>query len=147
MIRLAGISDVPAIQEMIKSIPGLWDENWRSDVVERAIMSGDAIALVHLEGDTIDGFLCSHDVAFRGYLSELVVSPSAQRKGIGGRLLAEAERRLSERGCALVVADVWRDAEGFYLAQGWSAPQVVLLRKRLVALTALSEGDRKAPPN
>ena len=55
----------------------------------------------------------------------------AQRKGIGGRLLAEIERRLAERGCGIVIAVVWRDAEEFYRSHGWTPPDVVLLRKRL----------------
>jgi hypothetical protein len=52
---------------------------------------------------------------------------------MGSRLLAELERRLAARGCAVVIADVWRDAEAFYRAQGWTPPAVVLLRKRLAA--------------
>jgi hypothetical protein len=66
------------------------------------IGSAEAIALVHLEGETIEGFACAHDAGFRAYLSELVVS-----------------------------RDVWRDAERFYRVRGWTPPAVVLLRKRL----------------
>ena len=131
MIRFASISDADGIRELMKSVSGFWDESWRADVLQRVIGSAEAIALVDVDGDTIEGFACAHDAGFRGYLSELVVSPSAQRKGIGGRLLAEIERRLAERGCAIVIADVWRDAESFYRAHGWEPPSVVLLRKRL----------------
>jgi GNAT superfamily N-acetyltransferase len=83
------------------------------------------------KGAVIDGFISAHDLSFRAYLSELVVAPQAQRRGIGARLLGEIERRVAERGCAVSVADVWQDAEEFYRAQGWTPPSVILVRKRL----------------
>jgi ribosomal protein S18 acetylase RimI-like enzyme len=86
---------------------------------------------VHVENELIDGFISAHDVGFRAYLSELVVSPAAKGQGIGSKLLQEMEQRLVARGCAVVIADVWRNAEAFYRSQGLPAPQVVLLRKRL----------------
>lgn len=132
MIRPAETSDIGRIRALIQSVAGLWDQSWRPDVLERALGSQQTIALVHDDGKTLDGFACAHDVGFRGYLSELVVSPASQGQGVGSLLLAEIERRLSERGCSIVVADVWRDAEGFYRAHGWTQPEVVLLRKRLV---------------
>lgn len=131
MIRPAEPSDVPRIRALMQSVAGFWDDGWRPDVLERVLGSADTIALVDEEGGAIDGFACAHDVAFRGYLSELVVSPERQGHGIGARLLSEVERRLAARGCAVVVADVWRDAERFYRAAGWTPPAVTLLRKAL----------------
>jgi GNAT superfamily N-acetyltransferase len=131
MMRVADLSDAPGIESLMKSISGFWDAAWPSNVVERAIGSAEAVAVVHLTGTEIDGFACAHDLGFRGYLSEIVVAASAQRRGIGGRLLLEIERLLSERGCTTVMADVWRDAEKFYRSHGWTPPAVVLLRKRL----------------
>jgi GNAT superfamily N-acetyltransferase len=61
----------------------------------------------------------------------LVVAPSTQGEGIGGRLLDEIERRITQRGCSALIADVWREAEGFHRSHGWTPPPVVLLRKRL----------------
>jgi len=131
VIRLAGISDIPRIEALMKSIAGFWDESWRPDVLQRALATSESIALVHQDDDTIDGFICGHDVGFRAYLSELVVSPASQRRGVGSQLVAELERRLSDRGCTVLIADVWRDAVPFYLSCGWTPPAVVLLRKRL----------------
>jgi GNAT superfamily N-acetyltransferase len=133
VIRTAIASDISGIRALLRSVAGFWDDSWRADVVERALRSAETMALVHAAGEGIDGFLCAHDVAFRAYLSELVVPPSAQGAGIGGQLLTEAERRLAKRGCSIVIADVWLDAEGFYRAHGWTSPRVVLLRKRLGA--------------
>jgi ribosomal protein S18 acetylase RimI-like enzyme len=133
MIRVAAVADVSGIRALMKSVAGFWDDTWRDDVLERALGSAETIALASLEGDRIDGFVCAHDVGFRAYLSELVVSPSAQGTGIGGQLLSEVERRLGQRGCGIVIADVWRDAEAFYRSHAWTTPAVVLLRKRLAA--------------
>jgi len=135
VIRLAGTGDIPRIEALMKSVAGFWDESWRPDVLERVLDSSETIALVH-EDDTMDGFVCGHDVGFRAYLSELVVSPVSQGRGVGSELIAELERRLSDRGCFVLIADVWRDAERFYRSHGWTPPDVVLLRKRLDAPAA-----------
>ena len=131
MIRLASTGDIPRIEALMKSVAGFWDESWGPDVLQRALAPSGSIALVHQEDDTIDGFVCGHDVGFRAYLSELVVAPASQRGGVGSQLVAELERRLSERGCTVLIADVWRDAVPFYRSRGWTPPAVVLLRKRL----------------
>jgi len=111
----------------------MWNESWPPNVLDRALSSTDAIAVVHDAGEGIDGFACAHDLGFRAYLSELVVAPDAQRRGLGTQLLSEIERQLADRGCPVVVADVWKDAERFYRANGWDPPSVVLLCKRLEA--------------
>ncbi len=131
MIRDASTTDISDIQALMNSVDGFWDESWRPDVLERAVGSPDTIALVHQDGAIIDGFICAHDLGFRAYLSELIVAPHVQRRGIGAQLLAEIERRVAERGCAVIVADVWRDAEEFYRSRGWTPPSVILVRKRL----------------
>jgi len=131
VIRDAMITDISDIRALMHSVTGFWDETWRGDVLERALRSPDTIALVHQDRDAIDGFVCAHDLAFRAYLSELVVSPQAQHRGVGSRLLSQVEERMAGRGCSVIVGDVWRDAEKFYRARGWAPPPVVLLRKRL----------------
>ncbi len=131
VIRDASTTDISNIRALMNSVDGFWDESWRPDVLERAVGSPDTIALVHQDGAIIDGFICAHDLGFRAYLSELVVAPHVQRRGIGAQLLAEIERRVAERGCAVIVADVWRDAEEFYRSRGWTPPSVILVRKRL----------------
>ena len=130
-IRDASVADTVEIRALMKSVEGFWDDTWRPDVLERALGSPATIALVHLGSGGIDGFACAHDVGFRGYLSELVVSRIVRGRGVGSQLLSEVERRLADRGCALIIADVWRDAENFYRGLGWIPPAAVLLRKRL----------------
>ena len=147
VIRLAGTADIPRIQILMKSVAGFWNDGWRPDVLERVLHSSETIALVHDEDDTIDGFVCGHDVGFRAYLSELVVSPASQGRGVGSRLVSELERHLAERGCSVLIADVWRDAERFYRSRGWTSPAVVLLRKRLEAPAASHAPAPAAQPS
>jgi ribosomal protein S18 acetylase RimI-like enzyme len=120
----------------MKSVPGFWDETWRRDALERALGSSETVALVHYANGEIDGFACAHDVGFRAYLSELIVATASQGRGVGSRLVSEIEKRLAERGCAVVISDVWQDAAGFYRSRGWEPPPVVLLRKRLDSAAA-----------
>ena len=124
MIRAATLADVSAIRALMKSVAGFWDETWREDVLERALSCVETLAFVHVGADRLDGFACAHDLGFRAYISELVVSPSVQGKGVGGQLLSQLEQSLTGRGCSVVIADVWRDAEGFYRSHGWSPPPV-----------------------
>lgn len=116
----------------MQSVPGLWHEDWREDVLERAIRSADGLAFVWADGAQILGFVCAHDLGFRGYLSALVVAEKARGRGIGRQLVRQVERELAARGCVVLISDVWKGAEGFYRALGWASPDVILLRHRLV---------------
>lgn len=130
-IRGATPNDVPPIRRLLQSLGGLWQESWRADAIERALDSAAGLALVAVRGDVVVGFVCAHDVGFRAYLSELAVSESEQKSGLGTELLRRIETELAERGCSVLVADVHPPAEPFYRALGWSAPAATLLRRRL----------------
>ncbi len=131
-IRPAVESDIDLIRALIESIPGLWHLDWRPNVLERAIRSADGLAFIWLDDDQPVGFACAHDVGFLAYLSLLAVAEGARGRGIGAALIRHIEQTLADRGCAILISDVWQDAVGFYQALGWSAPPVVLLRHRLL---------------
>jgi GNAT superfamily N-acetyltransferase len=139
MIRTATEHDLASIRMLIKSVPGFWHDEWRSDVLERALHASDGLAFVWEEEGNILGFSCAHDVGFLGYLSLLVVAESARGKGIGRELIIRTERELVERGCVTLISDVWQEAVGFYRALGWSVPGAVLLRHRLGPLPRSSQ--------
>lgn len=132
MIRTVTARDIPHIQSLVKSVPGFWHEDWRDDVLERGIRAADGLAFVWDENGRIVGFVCAHDVGFLGYLSQLVVAEESRGKTIGKQLVRRVEQELAARGCAVLISDVWKDAEGFYRALGWTPPDVVLLRQRLL---------------
>jgi len=130
-IKTASASESDAIAELLKSINGVWQKEWRPDAVSRSISAADGLAFVAVEQKRIIGFICGHDLGFRAYLSEFAVAEAHQRAGIGKLLLQSFERALAQRGCRLVVADVYPPAEPFYRALGWAAPSAVLLSHRL----------------
>ena len=124
--------DSDSVTDLLKSIGGVWQPTWRSDCVHRAISAADGLAFVAVEEEHVIGFISGHDLGFRAYLSEFVVAESHQRAGIGTALLRSLEEALAQRGCRLVVADVYPPAEPFYRALGWGAPASVLLSHRLL---------------
>jgi predicted N-acetyltransferase YhbS len=132
MIRMATERDVPAIRSLVETVPGFWHENWRQDVLERGIRTADGLAFVWTDGGAVVGFVCAHDVGFLGYLSALVVAEEARGRGIGRQLVRQVEQELAARGCAVLISDVWKGAEKFYRALGWTSPDVVLLRQKLM---------------
>jgi GNAT superfamily N-acetyltransferase len=62
----------------------------------------------------------------------LIVVRKARNKGIGRKLIQHIENELVSRGCHVIISDVWKNSVGFYKSLGWSEPDVVLLRKRLI---------------
>jgi predicted N-acetyltransferase YhbS len=131
MIREATQNDISAIRALMKDEPSFWQEEWRSDVLERGLDAASGLAFVYVAGEDIIGFVSGHDLGFRAYLSELVVAKTHKGEGVGRQLVAHLESALVARGCTILIADVWKDARGFYESLGWSAPDVILLRKRL----------------
>jgi ribosomal protein S18 acetylase RimI-like enzyme len=131
MIRQARLQDATAIRLLMQSEPQLWQESWPSNVLERALKAAEGLAFVWEEQNVLLGFVCAHDIGFRGYLSELVVAEDARSRGIGEQLLSRVQNELAERGCSVLVTDAYRPAEGFYRGLGWQSPDAVLLARRL----------------
>lgn len=121
----------------MKSVPGFWHRCWRDDALERAIQAAAGLAYVCDRGGRIVGFACAHDVGFLGYLSALIVAEEARGEGVGKQLVQRAEGELAARGCAVLISDVWKEAEAFYRTLGWTPPDAVLLRRRLLAKGSL----------
>jgi len=132
MIRAATKEDIPAIVELMKSEPGFWHDDWRKDVLERAIDSVDCLAFLWEENEQVIAFASAHDVGFLAYLSTLIVAEPARNKGFGKKLIQHIENELTYRGCNTLISDVWQNAAGFYKSLGWSEPDVVLVRKKLI---------------
>lgn len=131
MIRPAQLSDATALRRLIQTEPQMWHESWPADVLERALKAAEGLAFVWEEQGLLLGFVCAHDVGFRGYLSLLIVAEEARGQGIGPQLLSRVQSELTERGCPLLIADVCPTAEEFYRSLGWQPPYATLLARRL----------------
>jgi GNAT superfamily N-acetyltransferase len=78
--------------------------------------------------------MCAHDVAFRTYVSELVVAGHARNQGIGRQLVGTVEQELSQKGHAVLIADVWHAAVPFYRSLGGEPADVMRLRHRITGV-------------
>ena len=70
----------------------------------------------------------------RGWINYLAVDPSRRRRGLGTRLMDEAEGLLGERGCPkinLQVRSSNAQVIAFYRAIGFALDDVVSMGKRL----------------
>jgi len=54
--------------------------------------------------------------------AELIVAQGARGQGIGRNLVARIQAELARRGRRILIADVWHDAEPFYVRWGGSLP-------------------------
>ena len=133
MLRSAKEPDIPEIRRLIESEPGLWDASWTDETLHDALATPSGLAFVWEDGAAIVGFLCAHDTGFRGYLSMLVVAKEHRKQGVGRALIGRVEQELRSRGRQVLISDVWKSAVGFYATLGWGAPDVALMRKRLVS--------------
>ena len=131
MIREARHEDLPGIRRLMEAEPGGWQNDWSDATLAKAIETAGGLALVWEEDRRFAGFVCAHDLGFRAYLSELIVSKGARGRGIGRQLVERIQVELARRGRRVLIADVWHDAEPFYRSLGWEAPDVVLPRRKL----------------
>ena len=132
MIRKMTREDLPFVKSLMKSIPHFWHEAWTDGTLERALAASGDLAFVYELDSQIVGCIFGSDLGFRAYIAGLAVSEKMRNRGIGKTLLQYVENVLRERGCELIIADVWKSAEPFFEELGWGHPQAVLLRKKLV---------------
>ncbi|WSQ69047.1 GNAT family N-acetyltransferase [Streptomyces sp. NBC_01216] len=89
---------------------------WTAQGPDEAVLG--AVTLIH--GDKPNG-------RHRGEVARLIVHRSARGQGLGGRLLAAAERHAAVQGMTLLVLDTQSDspAEHLYRSAGWTAAGVI----------------------
>jgi len=108
---------------------------------------GQDLFLVALLGENIAGSVMAGYEGHRGWINYLAVDPGERRRGIGRRLMEEAERLLRAQGCPKINLQVRAsNAEvlKFYSAIGFARDDVICLGKRLV--TDGPSTDREAGP-
>lgn len=130
-VRFAQVEDVGGVENLLRSLPGVWQDTWRPDCILRGIHNSGGLAFLAEFGGQIIGFISAHDVGFRAYISEFAIAEEWQGKGVGTLLLTHVENQLSANNCALVIADVFPPAEGFYLKRQWGHPKAILMSRRL----------------
>ncbi len=108
-----------------------------SRLVRHRKLARDAPNLVVLqEGDELVGSVMVGYEGHRGWVNYLAVHPGHQRQGLGRVLMAEAERRLRELGCAKVNLQIRASnqaAAEFYRRIGYTLDDVICMGRRLEA--------------
>jgi len=103
--------------------------------IERKLQVNPDLFLVAVDEDALVGSVMVGYEGHRGWINYLAVDPSRRKRGVGSRLMTEAERLLEEAGCPkinLQVRSENADVIAFYRARGYVVDDVVSLGKRLI---------------
>jgi ribosomal protein S18 acetylase RimI-like enzyme len=123
------------------AVTALWDRcdllrPWNDphkDIQRKLQVRPDLFLVGVVDGQIVATVMAGHD-GHRGGINYLAVAPDHQRRGLGRRLMAEAERLLREAGCPkinLLVRTTNRAVIEFYQRIGYALDDVVQLGKRL----------------
>ena len=100
--------------------------------------------LVAAEGDSVLGTTMAGYEGHRGWLHLVAVTPEARGRGVGARLVREAERRLTELGCPklnLQILESNRQVVGFYERLGFRVERRVSMG-RVLPPGEVADGSR-----
>ena len=121
-LRTATLGDVSALLALWREADAEPTHTDDVDSLTRLIGHDPQAVIVATEGAELVGSIIAGWDGWRGSIYRIVVAPAYRRAGLARVLLAEAERRLDERGAkrsgAIVVEDDPR-ATGFWRASGW----------------------------
>jgi ribosomal protein S18 acetylase RimI-like enzyme len=113
------VAAVLALWRAADAVPGVSDDPASVDRLLEA--SADALLVAEAEGRMVGTIIAGWD-GWRGNLYRLAVLPTARRRGIALRLVAEAERRLAGKGARRLSALVMSEhdpAVALWLAAGY----------------------------
>jgi len=111
-----------------------WNDPHRD--IARKLSVLPELFLVALQDERIVGSVMAGYDGHRGWINYLAVDPAQRRRGIGRRLMDEAEWLLRALGCPkinLQVRTANGEALGFYNGIGYRQDDVVSMGKRLEA--------------
>lgn len=113
------VGTVLALWRAADAVPSVSDDPGSLDRLLAA--SWDALLVAEVEGRVVGTIIAGWD-GWRGNLYRLAVLPTARRRGIALRLVAEAERRLAGKGARRLSALVLSEhdpAVALWLAAGY----------------------------
>jgi ribosomal protein S18 acetylase RimI-like enzyme len=103
------------------------------DIARKLQVRGDLFLVGVVEDRVVATVMAGYD-GHRGWVNYLAVAPDSQRRGLGRRMMTEAERRLRASGCPKINLQVRSGNAGameFYRAIGYGQDDVVSMGKRL----------------
>jgi ribosomal protein S18 acetylase RimI-like enzyme len=102
--------------------------------IARKVAVDDGLFLVGIDAGTVVASVMAGYDGHRGWVNYLAVDPDRRGRGHARALMAEAEKRLDERGCPKVnlqVRDTNADVLAFYERLGYVVDPAVSMGKRL----------------
>jgi ribosomal protein S18 acetylase RimI-like enzyme len=109
-----------------------WNDPHR-DIQRKLTVQREMFLVACADNQIIATVMAGYD-GHRGWINYLAVHPKHQHKGIGRRMMDEAERRLRESGCPKINLQVRATNAGviaFYKRLGFKMDDVVSFGKRL----------------
>jgi ribosomal protein S18 acetylase RimI-like enzyme len=103
------------------------------DISLKADFQGHLFLVGLIDGNVVATVMAGYD-GHRGWINYLGVDPGMHNKGLGRRIMAEAEQRLIDLGCPKINLQVRTSNTkviGFYKSLGFEQDEVVSLGKRL----------------
>jgi len=103
------------------------------DIATKLTVQPELFLVGSFDGEVVATVMAGFE-GHRGWLNYLAVSPDHRRRGIGRRMVEEAERRLRALGCPKINLQVRRSntaVMAFYRQVGFSEDDVVSMGKRL----------------
>lgn len=106
------------------------------DIARKRLVQPDLllVAVEPADGRIVAAVMVGYD-GHRGYINYLAVDPAARRRGLGRRMMHEAEQRLLALGCPKVNLQVRTEnleVLAFYEALGYTDDRIVGMGRRLI---------------
>jgi ribosomal protein S18 acetylase RimI-like enzyme len=121
-LRSAGMDDIDAVLALWRQADAEPTHTDDHESLQRLIAHQPGALIVADTGRQLVGSVIAGWDGWRGSIYRLVVAPAHRRTGLGGRLVAEAERRLSAMGAVrlqAIVVETDARATGFWQNSGW----------------------------
>lgn len=105
----------------------------RKDIARKLAIQPEMFLLAVVDGKVVGSVMCGYE-GHRGWINYLAVDPQVRLRGIGRKLMLEAERLLRAAGCPkinLQVRSTNKAVRAFYAAIGFAVDDVISMGKRL----------------
>lgn len=121
-LRSAGADDIDAVLDLWRLADAEPTHTDDHHSLQRLIAHQPGALIVADAGPQLVGSVIAGWDGWRGSIYRLAVAPAVRRSGLGRRLVAEAERRLSAMGAVrlqAIVVETNDRATAFWQASGW----------------------------